>query len=101
MPNQEYSPKDPAETFVLGWDFAPIPLAVGETILSATWVIQDPEDPTVDNSNMLIAGPSIVGSVVRQAVTAGISGQAYVHRITISTSLGNVFVEKPTQLVAL
>ena len=100
---QIYSPKDPEEVVTLWWDFGPL-LTAGETITTPYWGIIDPEDPTVDTS-ALKSGDPYVGlgsqgnSRVFQQLVAGVDGTAYQHRPKILTSLGNVYVEKPTQLV--
>ena len=95
---QVYSDKDPGELIGLAWDFGAL-LGTAETIQTATWVITDPEDAVADMSNMLPEGPSIDGVFVRQRIQNGVDGQVYKYRITITTNLGAVYIEKPTQLV--
>lgn len=97
---QTYSKKYPTEIIPLSWDFAPL-LGVGETISGVTWQIINPEDPTEDTSNMLPDGPAISGTVVKQRVANGKNGTSYKHIITIITSLDNVYVETPTELVTI
>ena len=96
--SQTYSNKDPEEIVPLGWDFAPL-LSPGETILTAVWTVTDPENPGEDTSGMFPDGPAISGSIVKQRFQAGIDGNSYKHRIKITTSMDNTFVEKPTQLI--
>lgn len=96
--SQTYSPKDPAEVIPLAWDFAPL-LSTGETIDSVTWELINPEVGDAVVTGVFPDGPAILGSVVKQRFAAGENGVSYQHRITVTTNLGNVYVEKPTQLV--
>jgi hypothetical protein len=95
---QSYSPKDPAESILLSWDFSPL-LSPTETIVTPTWDVTDPENALFDQTTMKSGGPIVIGPIVYQRLIAGPDGQSLRHRIQIVTSLGNTFVEKPTQLV--
>lgn len=93
-----YSNKDPQEVVPLAWDFGPL-LSQGETIASASWIVTDPAEYSADFANMLPDGVAIAGSVVKQRVANGTDGVSYRYRVEITTSLGNIYVETPTQLV--
>ena len=95
---QSYSAKDPGDTVTLSWDFSSV-LASGEAINTYTWEITDPESLSSDFSSMLSGSPTLSGNIVSQDVTAGQDGTSYRYRITTTTSLNHVYVEKPTQLV--
>lgn len=97
--SQAYSPKNPGETILLSWDFAPRLTPLSETIVTATWSVIAPEDASIDTSNICAGSPTHAGTIVSQTVHNGINGISYQYQIAITTNLGNIYIETPTQLV--
>ena len=95
--SEPFSPKDPSEIIILSWDFGPVLAPLQETIESTTWEIIDPEDESIDLTGILVDQPTHQGTISQQTVAAGVEA-TFRYRITCTTNLGNVYVEKPTQL---
>jgi hypothetical protein len=87
-----WSEKDPQEIVTIGFELADI-LDTGETLLavSVAAAVVSGTDPTP--SAILFGAAEIDGSIVRQAVQAGVDATRYRLSFTIDTSLGNRYVE--------
>jgi hypothetical protein len=92
-----FSPKDPSEIVLLGFNFAKI-LSSGEVIVSATWEVTNQESEVV--SEMLVGAVDITAApIVRQAITGGAANQTYRHRAIGTTNLNRVLVAGAEQKI--
>lgn len=97
--NHPFSPKDPEEEVIRGWNFAPL-LAQGETVVSATVTLERQDGVSEDTSAMLNGAADLSQKpIVRQAIKGGTDGVTYIIRFKATTSRPQVLVETPTQLV--
>lgn len=92
-----FSPKDPEEGVILGFDFARV-LADGETISSASWEVRN-ADTQETVPGMAVDQTKIFGTFVKQLVLGGELDALYVHRAKIVTSAGQTFITANTQRV--
>ncbi len=86
-----FSPKDPGETIVLGFNFGP-DLNMGETLTGSPTLsigqysgVPDPSMPS-----MLVGSGQISGNLVLQATVLGVGGNEYYTTATCSTSAGRI-----------
>ena len=86
-----FSPKDPGETIVLGFDFAHN-LNAGETLAGSPTIslgqysgVPDPSMPS-----MIVGAGQINGALVLQTVTLGMSGNNYAVTATCPTNSGRI-----------
>ena len=88
---QNWSPKDPAETYAIAMDFTAL-VPSGQSISSSVWTcsVYSGNDPSP--SSVLTGGPTTSGYTVSQGVTGGLNGTSYAIRVQITTSAGYVFV---------
>lgn len=97
----EFSPKDPAEVNVYGFDFSKL-LSTSETISTASFSVSlvfGASDP----SPLLLVGSTDISSapVVKQKLQAGTAGNTYRVRATATTSQGRVIVASALVPVAV
>ena len=86
-----FSPKDPGETIVLGFNFAP-GLNSGETLTGSPTLsislysgVPDPSMPS-----MIVGGGQISSALVLQTITLGMSGNNYAVTATCPTNSGRI-----------
>jgi hypothetical protein len=86
-----FSPKDPGETIVLGFNFAP-DLNAGETLTGSPTISLGQYSGTPDPSmpSMIVGAAQTSGSLVLQTVTMGMSGNNYSVTGTCPTSAGRI-----------
>lgn len=89
-----FSPKDPAETVVLTFNFAP-DLIAGETLTGTPTIAlvqySGAADPAL--GSMLVCSPQLSGNNVLQTVTLGVNGANYAFTATCPTSTARTLSE--------
>lgn len=78
------------ENELFSFNYSPI-LATGETISTATCVVQVKDGSDSNPSAIMVGVPAISGAVVVQRITGGLSGVTYRLEMTVTTSLTNVY----------
>lgn len=78
------------ENELFSFNYSPI-LASGETISTATCVVQVKDGSDSNPSAIMVGSPAISGSTVVQRITGGLSGVTYRLEMTVTTSLTNVY----------
>jgi hypothetical protein len=78
------------ESELFSFNYSPI-LATGETISTATCVVQVKDGSDSNPSAIMVGSPAISGAVVVQRITGGLSGVTYRLEMTVTTSLTNVY----------
>ena len=85
-----FSYKITTENEQFTFDFSPI-MASGETISSASCVIQVKEGSDPSPSSIMVGSPVISGQTVAQRISGGLDGVIYRVEMTATTSLTNVY----------
>ena len=88
---KSWSPKDPAETYPIAFDFSAV-LPTGETISSSTWTATVVSGNDSSPSSILYGSPVITNGTVKQTVTGGNAGVTYQLKASITTSGGSTFL---------
>ena len=87
-----FSMKDPEEVVVLTIDFVNL-LAVGETITTASWLVELADGTAVDSSSVLQGSVDYSAQpLVKQTVKAGVHNTSYLHRAKVVTSAGRTLI---------
>lgn len=83
-----FTPMDPNESEVLGFDFSP-ELAAGETILTAQWTLSTISGTDANPASHLSGAALIDGYRTTQRVTGLAAGATYRVLARVTTSAGN------------
>lgn len=78
------------ENELFSFNYSPI-LADGETLNTATCVVQVKDGSDPNPSSILVGSPAISGAVAVQRVSGGLNGVTYRLEMTVTTSLTNVY----------
>ena len=95
-----FSNKVPGDTEIFSFTWANDGLAVGETIVSASWTVAILSGAETIPTLVTSGGSTISGMLVSQILTGGTAGIWYIVECTIITSLGQRITKFDHVLVA-
>jgi hypothetical protein len=90
--------KQPAEVVTLALDFAPVPLAAGETLAGGSVAVADASGADV-TATLCPLGGFVVGTTVQGTFAGGAADSAYRVTFRATTSAGHVYEEELTLVV--
>lgn len=89
----QFSPKDPAETVSVSFDFEAL-LSTGETLSTAVFTVTHSSGTPDGNPSAMLDGSStITGSVASRRLKNGVAGAVYCVECTVTTSASQKLVE--------
>lgn len=86
-----YTPKQVGETEIFSVDYRS-QLAVGETIISASWGVTAVSGSDPLAFEMIVGSAAILGSKVSQMITGGVIGVTYQPKCAALTSMGQIII---------
>ena len=82
--------KQPAETFLVGVDFAGH-LATGETIIGQTVTARNEGTGEDTSATILTGSPVLAGAILSHRVAAGTDGHRHIVQFRVNTSQANTY----------